>query len=188
MPPRQRTKRTIEQVAEDAAKKIKSFEIAQDADLVLAPCRKLRAALRQETSDLTGAPRTATAAAVREDIVEVSELSSSQVMDGMEAIALQIASQVLQKQGFQMEIPSRAASNQVYIAEWDRIVLGNKTGTRSFLNVKVQHCVVLRCFVMMMMMLLSSCIVPQGMAYAMLVLESGLYCWSLFVSIVDLPV
>lgn len=60
-------------------------------------------------------------------------------MDGMEAIALQIAQQVMEKQGFQLEIPSRAASNQVYIAEWDRIVLGNKTGTRSFLNVKVRQ-------------------------------------------------
>jgi hypothetical protein len=159
MPPRSRNsnnnnnnnKRSIAQVAEDAAKKIKSFEIAKDADVVLGPCRKLRAklalALRQqdeqdEEEEKSTSATTTTAAATatattNTDIVEVSELSSSQVMDGMEAIALQIATQVLAKQGFQMEIPSRAASNQVYIAEWDRIVLGNKTGTRSFLNVKV---------------------------------------------------
>ena len=38
------------EIADDAAKKIKSFQIADDADVVLAPCRKLRAALalRQE--------------------------------------------------------------------------------------------------------------------------------------------
>ena len=35
-----------------------------------------------------------------------------------------------------MEIPSRAATNQIYIREWDRIVLGGKSGTRNFLNVK----------------------------------------------------
>lgn len=40
-------------------------------------------------------------------------------------------------QGFQLEIPSRAASNQIYVPELDRIVLGGKRGTRSFLNVKV---------------------------------------------------
>ena len=32
---------------------------------------------------------------------------------------------------------ARAASNQIYIPELDRIVLGDKRGTRSFLNVKV---------------------------------------------------
>ncbi|KAI2512825.1 DNA topoisomerase type II [Fragilaria crotonensis] len=151
MPPRQRNKRTNAEIADDAAKKIKSFQIAEDADVVLAPCRKLRAALvlRQEqqqqeqtsvdvppTMATTTSMTATTTATARDDIVEVSELTSSQVMDGMEVIALQIATQVLQKQGFQMEIPSRASSNQVYIAEWDRIVLGNKTGTRSFLNVK----------------------------------------------------
>ena len=159
MPPRQRNKRTNAEIADDAAKKIKSFQIAEDADVVLAPCRKLRAALalRQEqqqqqqqeqtsvdvptTMATTTSMTATTTATARDDIVEVSELTSSQVMDGMEVIALQIATQVLQKQGFQMEIPSRASSNQVYIAEWDRIVLGNKTGTRSFLNVKVRRMV-----------------------------------------------
>lgn len=33
---------------------------------------------------------------------------------------------------------ARAASNQIYVPELDRIVLGNKRGTRSFLNVKVR--------------------------------------------------
>ena len=173
MPPRSRNnnnnnkKRSIAQVAEDAAKKIKSFEIAKDADVVLGPCRKLRAklalALRQQdeqdektTSGATTATAAATATA-NTDIVEVSELSSSQVMDGMEAIALQIATQVLAKQGFQMEIPSRAASNQVYIAEWDRIVLGNKTGTRSFLNVKVQYDMVSVCLLSAAVSCLHTC-------------------------------
>ena len=33
---------------------------------------------------------------------------------------------------------ARAASNQIYVPELDRIVLGDKRGTRSFLNVKVR--------------------------------------------------
>eukprot|EP00970_Alexandrium_tamarense_P010159 scaffold2045_cov203-Alexandrium_tamarense.AAC.22 len=69
-------------------------------------------------------------------IVEVVEMNTTQVMEGIENVAVKIAKQVLAKQGFQLEIPSRSASNQVYVPELDRIVLGDKTGTRSFLNVK----------------------------------------------------
>jgi len=70
------------------------------------------------------------------DIVEVAEMSSTEVLEGIEAVAVKIMHQVLNKQGFTMEIPSRAASNQVYVPELDRIVLGNKRGTRSFLSVR----------------------------------------------------
>ena len=70
------------------------------------------------------------------DIIEVAEMSSTEVIEGIEAVAVKIMHQVLNKQGFTMEIPSRAASNQIYVPELDRIVLGNKRGTRSFLSVK----------------------------------------------------
>uniref|UniRef100_A0A7S4HJY7 DNA topoisomerase (ATP-hydrolyzing) n=1 Tax=Odontella aurita TaxID=265563 RepID=A0A7S4HJY7_9STRA len=69
-------------------------------------------------------------------IVEVDDMSSLEVVEGIEGIAVKIATQVLAKRGFALEIPSRAASNQIYVPELDRIVLGNKKGTRSFLNVK----------------------------------------------------
>ena len=62
----------------------------------------------------------------------------------MESVALRIAQQVVAKQGFSMDIPSRASSNQVYVKEWDRIVLGDKRSSRSFLNVKVRKILVLR--------------------------------------------
>mmetsp|Transcript_29750 Transcript_29750/g.67935 ORF Transcript_29750/g.67935 Transcript_29750/m.67935 type:complete len:479 (+) Transcript_29750:63-1499(+) len=68
--------------------------------------------------------------------LEVTEMSSTEVMEGIENVAVKIAQQVLSKQGFQLDIPSRAASNQIYVPELDRIVLGDKRGTRSFLNVK----------------------------------------------------
>lgn len=35
-----------------------------------------------------------------------------------------------------MEIPSRGSSNQVYVKEWDRIVLGGKRMGRNFMNVR----------------------------------------------------
>lgn len=70
------------------------------------------------------------------NIVEVAELNATEVLEGMETIALGIANQVLTKQGFSMVVPSRAASNQLYIPEVDRIVLGNKSSVRNFLHVK----------------------------------------------------
>jgi len=70
------------------------------------------------------------------NIVEVAELNATEVLEGMETIALGIANQVLARQGFSMAVPSRAASNQIYIPQWDRIVLGNKTLSRNFLHVK----------------------------------------------------
>jgi meiotic recombination protein SPO11 len=69
-------------------------------------------------------------------IVEVDELSATEVLEGIEGIALGITQQVLQKKGFSMEIPSRAASNQLYVKQWDRIVLGDKRMGRTFLNVR----------------------------------------------------
>ena len=46
-------------------------------------------------------------------IVEVSEMSSTEVVESIEAIAIRIANQVLMKKGFSMEIPSRSSCNQV---------------------------------------------------------------------------
>ena len=42
---------------------------------------------------------------------------------------------------------ARAASNQIYVPELDRIVLGDKRGTRSFLNVKVGSYICFLCIV-----------------------------------------
>jgi meiotic recombination protein SPO11 len=124
MPPRKRDT----SAPSPAAKKKRSFPVADDVDQVLAKCRALKNKLIQQQQ-----PQEPMAA---KDIVEVSEFNTEQVLEGMECVALQIAHQVMQNQGFSLQIPSRAASNQVYIQEWDRIVLGSKTMTRSFLNVK----------------------------------------------------
>lgn len=110
--------------------------IAKDVDEVLKKCRRLRKELQRKgkgknDNDNDNVPDT-----VPSDIVEVSELKETQVLEGMEAIALRIAQQVLAKKGFALDIPSRASSNQIYVKEWDRIVLGGKRSTRSFLNVK----------------------------------------------------
>lgn len=211
--------------------------LADDADEVLAQCRKLRDDLRRKTKQTNDGDdddpsedewgpddehdgkgkgkgggkkkKTSGAAAVKTDvdaeegdskkaktqqlslselksmsaggrksIVEVVEMNSTEVMEGIENVAVTIAHQVLARQGFQLDIPcelvifltirscesiivvplpphddvqadppsssrtARAASNQIYVPELDRIVLGDKRGTRSFLNVKVKISIV----------------------------------------------
>jgi len=146
--------------------------LADDADVVLAACRKLRQELIQkaeqnkesseavqdddddEDDDIEVQEQDANTAAIvklenskstsnniaslrGKSIIEVSEMSTTEVVEAIESVAIQIANQVLQKKGFSLEIPSRSNTNQIYVPELDRIVLGEKRGTRSFLNVKV---------------------------------------------------
>jgi hypothetical protein len=107
---------------------------AGDAEQVLGKCRELRQRLIEKTAMKT----TPAQEDIPQNILEVAELPAEHVLEGMESLALRIAQQVMAKQGFTMDIPSRASSNQVYVKEWDRIVLGDKRSSRSFLNVKVR--------------------------------------------------
>ena len=121
----------------------KQVEIATDAQDVLVKCRALRDQLRAKAADKESGGE-AVLSTIPKNIVEVDELPTEHVLEGIEGVALGIAHQVLYKQGFSMDIPSRAASNQVYVKEWDRIVLGDKRSSRSFLNVKVRYVCVCR--------------------------------------------
>jgi hypothetical protein len=110
-------------------------QIADDVDVVMAKCRELKQnlinKLNTEVEPEWGS--------IPAGIVEVAVLPASEVIESIEKIALHIAHQVLAKEGFSMDIPSRASSNQIYIKEWDRIVLGGKRSARSFMNVKVRR-------------------------------------------------
>lgn len=117
------------------SRKRKPVLLAKDADKVLTKCRKLRDHLRKD-SDLSAMEVKQIPSSAPKDMIEVVELDEGQVIEGMETLALKMARQVLSKQGFTMDIPSRTATNQIYVPEWDRIVLGGKRSTRSFLNVK----------------------------------------------------
>ena len=112
-------------------------EKAADLDVVLAKCRQLRTKLEGKISTKNVSPKDLPDS-IPSDIVEVGSLTVTEVLEGIEGIALKIAQQVLSKKGFSMDIPSRAASNQIYVKEWDRIVLGGKRSARSFINVKVR--------------------------------------------------
>ncbi|KAG7340839.1 DNA topoisomerase VI subunit A [Nitzschia inconspicua] len=134
----------------------RTVELATDADAVLAKCRMLKATLiakklkEQEEKDAVrlnddddhdsmksdDSKQNKKKSSIPKGIVEVDDLSATEVLEGIEGIALEITEQILRKKGFSMEIPSRAASNQIYVPEWDRIVLGNKRTERTFLNVR----------------------------------------------------
>lgn len=96
---------------------------------VLRKCRRLRDELRAKAekdeaigiSSQIGIDKVLPDG-VPSDIVEVADLPATQVLDGMEYIAVNIANQVLTKKGFSLDIPSRASTNQIYVKEWDRVV------------------------------------------------------------------
>jgi len=119
-------------------------KLAVDADTVLAKCRALKEKLRRKKENSatvsiytsSGDDGNNNGNNISKDIVEVDELSTTEVLEGIEGVALQITRQVLQKKGFSMEIPSRASTNQIYVKEWDRIVLGKKRIGRNFTNVR----------------------------------------------------
>ena len=135
-----RKKRPIVALAKDAdigtSQTISSpfFYISAHPAPVLRKCRKLRDALRSKASECQSDPPTEE---IPTDIVKVADLSTTHVLEGIDAIAVQLAQQVLlAKQGITLEIPSRAAANQIYVPVWDRIVLGSKRSTRRLLHVK----------------------------------------------------
>ena len=109
----------------------------KDLDVVLRKCRQLKTVLREKNEEISG-QKVLPESVKSQEIVEVAELSATEVLEGIEGVALHIAKQVLAKQGFTLDVPSRSASNQIYVKEWDRIVLGGKRLTRNFMNVRVR--------------------------------------------------
>lgn len=94
-----------------SSSKRKPVEKADDLDIVLKQCRSLKEELRQKASkSVASRENEEEQDEIPAGIVEVTELSSTEVLEGIEGIALTIASQVMACKGFSMEIPSRAAS------------------------------------------------------------------------------
>lgn len=66
---------------------------------------------------------------------EVADLSLSSVQTAIESVIVQISRSILAGDGFSFSVPSRAASNQLYVPELDRIVLKDKSTLRPFASV-----------------------------------------------------
>lgn len=65
---------------------------------------------------------------------EVLELEGGTVRRRVEQALATIARSIMKGEGFRYVVPTRSASNQLYIEELDRIVLKDKTSVRAFAN------------------------------------------------------
>lgn len=99
-------------------------------DKVLAAVRKDRSTLRKQISRGNLVDDS-----VLDGVTEVKDLDTVEVSDRIEQLVVNIVTQIMNgKNAFDLDIPSRAASNQKYIEGLDRVCLGDKVSKRSFLN------------------------------------------------------
>eukprot|EP00041_Stephanoeca_diplocostata_P026779 m.727925 g.727925 ORF g.727925 m.727925 type:complete len:429 (-) comp23039_c0_seq5:2990-4276(-) len=73
---------------------------------------------------------------IDEDVWQVVEMSDGDVKASIEAVMLQLATTILAGNGFTFSIPSRSATNQLYVPDLDRIVLKRQLKDRAFANTK----------------------------------------------------
>ncbi|XP_021803353.1 DNA topoisomerase 6 subunit A-like, partial [Prunus avium] len=93
--------------------------------------------LRSATASSSSSSKTITLAdlAVGSTCREVSDLDLTSVQSEIELQMLKVIKSILDGNGFAFEVPSRAAANQLYVPELDRIVLKDKTSLRPYANV-----------------------------------------------------
>ena len=109
-----------------------TFSIPSE-DKVLERVRRETRSLRESMK--AGGPDEATVQVLLKDVREVSDLPTEQVSSRIEDLVVDIVSQILTgTSGFELSVPTRAAGNQKYIEELDRLVLGDKVSKRQFLN------------------------------------------------------
>ncbi|KAA8495293.1 DNA topoisomerase 6 subunit A [Porphyridium purpureum] len=65
-------------------------------------------------------------------VKEVQEMGATGVMQGVLSLCAHATDSIMKGEGFSLLVPSRSASNQMYIAELDRIVLKDKATARNF--------------------------------------------------------
>lgn len=65
---------------------------------------------------------------------EVLELAGNTVRRRIETALAEVARSIMKGEGFRYVVPTRSASNQLYVKDLDRIVLKDKTSVRAFAN------------------------------------------------------
>lgn len=132
------TRESVRRVAMPPARKRAGKEAASRGDgplwepeEVLQPVKQLRRQM-----DQVGASRKRTLEEVGVVGVskEVKNMSSEDVTAEIELICLRAVSSIMRGDGFSFLMPSRVASNQMYVKELDRVVLKDKTLERIFAN------------------------------------------------------
>tara|TARA_B100000513_G_scaffold101038_2_gene43240 strand:- start:3053 stop:4249 length:1197 start_codon:yes stop_codon:yes gene_type:complete len=101
-----------------------------EASAVLRPVKALRASL----GDKASSKRTLAEVGISGVSKEVRHMDASDVRSELETICLRTVASILRSEGFSYKMPSRAASNQQYVRELDRVVLRDKMLDRVFGN------------------------------------------------------
>lgn len=70
-----------------------------------------------------------------EGVTEVEDLPSEEVSRKIEDLVVTVVNEIVSSGSFELTVPNRSASNQKYIEELDRVVLGDKVTKKPFLNV-----------------------------------------------------
>jgi meiotic recombination protein SPO11 len=70
-----------------------------------------------------------------ENYREVKEMDKDEVKEAIEQIAIRCAQAIMSGEGLSFNVPSRAASNQSYHPELDRIILKSAFSTRPLANI-----------------------------------------------------
>jgi meiotic recombination protein SPO11 len=127
--------RVIERDSSTKGKKKRKETITEDlvvpgVDEVLAAVRQTRKALFTLLSGTEDAPMLSNLAGV----TEVEDLTTDQVSEKIEDLVVNVVTQIVTNGSFELLIPNRSSSNQRYIEELDRTVLGDKMSKRAFLN------------------------------------------------------
>jgi len=100
-----------------------------DTELVLKPVKQLRRLM-----DATSRAQTLEEAGVVGVSKEVKNMPADDVTTEIETICLRAVASIMQGDSFSYLMPSRVASNQMYVKELDRVVLKDKTLERVFAN------------------------------------------------------
>ena len=97
-------------------------------------CAARRAQFGRATRHLHAARRLATFCFLKLSHAtrEVDELDADRVRAEIEKLVVSAAKSILDGNGFSYDVPSRAAGNQLYVPELDRIVLKENFNVRSF--------------------------------------------------------
>lgn len=100
------------------------------ANDVMRPVLALRDAMRKQGKTAT----TLSDINIQGVLKEVLELGGIFVRRRIESALADVARSILDGRGFRYVVPTRSASNQLYVEELDRIVLKDKTSVRTFAN------------------------------------------------------
>lgn len=104
--------------------------VVPEVDVVLTAVRKTKKALFTLLSGTEDVPMLSNLAGV----TEVEDLTTEQVSQKIEDLVVSVVAQIVANGSFELLIPNRSSSNQRYIEELDRTVLGDKMSKRAFLN------------------------------------------------------